>query len=231
MFDVTYAGNKGNHFNTAGYDLNQVDPALRAQLGQSLFDRVPNPNAGLVPGGLGGTTITRERSLMAFPHYSAVNIRNPRMGNYISRQVQINAGKRMAEGLLVHFAFTGGKRMSDDMNVPVDFGLVEQTNEIGFQNGLFDRQANKSVDPTDVYKRGVISVLYELPFGRGKRWDPQSAALRKMGGGLADQLHRCDANRPSTYHPGSVQLPGEPPQLDRPERQAFQPDRRAMVQH
>ena len=183
MFDVTYAGNKGNHFNTAGYDLNQVDPALRAQLGQSLFDRVPNPNAGLVPGGLGGTSITRERSLMAFPHYSAVNIRNPRMGNYISHQVQINARKRMAEGLLVHFAFTGGKRMSDGMNVPVDFGLVEQTNEIGFQNGLFDRQANKSVDPTDVSKRGVISVLYELPFGRGKRWEPQSAALRKIVGG------------------------------------------------
>ena len=178
MFDMTYAGNKGNHFNNNGYDLNQVDPALRAQLGQSLFDRIPNPNAGLVPGGLGGATITRERSLMAFPHYAAVNIRNPRLGNYVSHQVQINVRKRMAQGLLVHFAFTGGKRMSDGMNVPVNFGPVEQTNERVFQNGLFDRQANKSVDPTDVSQRGVLSLLYELPFGKSG-----SPALRKIIGG------------------------------------------------
>ena len=84
FFDITYAGNKGNHFSSNGYDLNQVNPALRAQLGQSLNDRVPNPNQGLVPGGLGGATITREQSLKAFPHFSAVNIFNPRLGNYIS---------------------------------------------------------------------------------------------------------------------------------------------------
>ena len=178
MFDMTYAGNKGNHLNNNGYDLNQVDPALRAQLGQSLFDSVPNPAAGLVPGGLGDATITRERSLMAFPHYSAVNILNPRLGNYVSHQVQINVRKRMAQGLLVHFAFTGGKRMSDGMNVPVNFGPVEQTNERSFQNGLFDRQANKSVDPTDVSSRGVLSILYELPFGKNS-----SPALRKIIGG------------------------------------------------
>ena len=84
LFDVTYAGNKGNHFAAAGYNLNQVDPAVRAQYGQALFDRVPNPNAGLVPGGLGARTIGRESLLRAFPHYASVSIRNPRLGNYLS---------------------------------------------------------------------------------------------------------------------------------------------------
>ena len=183
VFDATYAGNKGNHFVSSGYNLNQVDPATRLALGQSLFDRVPNPNQGLVPGGLGGATITRERSLMAFPHYNSVNIRNPRLGNYISHQLQINAKKRLTQGFLLHVAFTGGKRISDSLANPVNFGAVEQVNENGFQNGLYDRQPARGVDPTDVSRRLVISGLYELPFGRGKMWDPANGVLRKIVGG------------------------------------------------
>ena len=97
MIDVTYAANKGNHFAGSGYDLNQVDPDVRLQLGQALNTPVPNPYAGLVPGGLGAATITRERSLMPFPYYSSVNVRNPRLGNYMSHQLQFNITKRMSE--------------------------------------------------------------------------------------------------------------------------------------
>ncbi len=183
MFDVTYAGNKGNGFVGSGYNLNQLDPALRLQLGQSLNDRVPNPNAGLVPGGLGGATITRAQSLRTFPQYSAVNVRNPRLGNYISHQLQINVKKRITNGLLVDFAFTGGKKISDSLANPVNFGAVEQVNVNSFQNGLFDRSVQKSVDPTDISKRAVISAVYELPFGNGKRWDPGNGVLQKIVGG------------------------------------------------
>ena len=179
FFDMTYAGNKGNHFSANGYNLNQVDPAVRYQLQQSLDDRVPNPNQGLFRGGLAGRTITRERSLMAFPHYNSVSVRNPRYGNYISHQLQFNVKKRITEdGLLLHVAFTGGKKISDSTQVPVNFGPVEQVNENGYQNGLYDRQASRSVDPTDVSRRAVVSLLYELPFGRGG-----SGGLNKVIGG------------------------------------------------
>ena len=182
-FEATYAGNKGNHFAAAGYDLNQLDPALVFQLQQSLNDRVPNPNAGLFPGGLGAATITREQSLAAFPHYSSVNIDNPRLGNYISHQLQITAKKRLADGLLMHVAFTGGKRISDSLQNPVNFGSVEQVNENGFQNARFNRAAERSIDPTDVSRRLVLSGLYQLPFGQGKRFDPSNAFARKLVGG------------------------------------------------
>ena len=178
FFDLTYAGNKGNHFTAGGYDLNQIDPSVRYQLQQSLFDRVPNPNQGLVPGGLGGRTITYEQYLKPYSHYSSVTIRNPRLGNYLSHQVQFNVKRPLSDGLMFSFAFTGGKKISDSTHVPVNFGLVEQTNENGFQNGLYDRQAQKSIDPTDVAKRAVISLLYQLPFGRNG-----SSALNKIIGG------------------------------------------------
>ena len=178
VFDLTYAGNKGNHFSANGYNLNQLDPRVRFELQQTLEDRVPNPNQGLFPGGRGGTTLSREQSLQAFPHYNSVSVRNPRYGNYISHQLQFNIKRRLENGLLVHFAFTGGKKISDSTQIPVNFGPVEQVNENGFQNGLYDRAASRSVDPTDVARRAVISLLYELPFGRGA-----SSALNKLIGG------------------------------------------------
>ncbi len=178
FFDIAYAGNKGNHFTGSGYDLNQVDPATRFSLQQALRDRVPNPNRGLVPGGLGGRTLLYEQTLKEFPHYSSVVIRNPRLGNYLSHQLQINIKRPLKDGLLLHLAFTGGKKISDSTHVPVNFGPVEQTNENGFQNGLFDRQLQRSIDPTDVAKRAVVSLLYELPFGRNS-----SGGLSKLVGG------------------------------------------------
>ena len=182
MIDATYAGNKGNHMNGGGYNLNQVDPDIRFQLQQSLNDKVPNPYAGLVPGGLGAATITRERAMMAYPYYSSVSIRNPRLGNYISHQFQLNVKRRMADGLLVNFAYTNGKRITDTNNVPVNWNL-ENSNDTGFQNGLYDRQSNRSLDPADVAQRGVVALLYELPVGPGKAWNPDSAVLRKIVGG------------------------------------------------
>ena len=183
LIDVTYAGNKGNHFVSSGYNINALAPAVRQQLGRTLLDVLPNPLAGRVPGGLGAATISRERSLLPYPYYQGVSVRNPRYGNYLSHQLQLNLKRRMARGLLVHWAFTGGKKMSDGVAVPVDFGPVEQTNENGFQDSLTNRQLNKSVDPADVSQRSVISLLYELPFGRGKFFNPANFVLNKIVSG------------------------------------------------
>ncbi|MBS1824517.1 MAG: TonB-dependent receptor [Acidobacteria bacterium] len=184
LFDLTYSANKGNHFLAAGYNINQITPELRQQLGRTLQDVVPNPLAGRVPGGLGAATVTRERLLLPFPHYQGVSIKGPRYGNYMSHQLQVNAKKRMTNGLLVHWAYTNGKKMSDGVVVPVDFGPVEQTNENGYQGGgLFDRKLNKSVDAADVSQRSVLSLLYELPFGKGKWFNPGSEVVNKIVGG------------------------------------------------
>ena len=183
LIDVTYAGNKGNHFVSSGYNINALAPAVRQQLGRTLQDVLPNPLVGRVPGGLGAATISRERSLLPYPYYQGVSVRNPRYGNYLSHQLQLNLKRRMARGLLVHWAFTGGKKMSDGVAVPVDFGPVEQTNENGFQDSLTNRQLNKSVDPADVSQRSVISLLYELPFGRGKLLNPANLVLNKIVSG------------------------------------------------
>ncbi|MFN7924628.1 MAG: hypothetical protein U0Q16_31285 [Bryobacteraceae bacterium] len=183
LLDATYSANKGNHFIANSYSINVLTPDERKRLGRTLQDVVPNPYAGRIPGGLGAATVQRERTLLPYPQYSGVSIRNPRFGNYMSHQLQFNAKKRMAKGLLVHWAYTVGKKMSDGVAVPVDFGPVEQTNENSFQDGFTNRKLNKSVDAADVSQRSVISALYELPFGPGKALASSNAAVNKIIGG------------------------------------------------
>ena len=79
----------------------------------------------------------------------------------MSHQLQFNITKRMANGLLVNLAFTGGKKISDSTLVPVDFGSVSsKSRRTAYQDGLYNRQLNKSVDPGDVSKRaGHLGVV------------------------------------------------------------------------
>jgi hypothetical protein len=223
LVDATYAGNKGNHFIASSYNLNQVHPDLRFQLGLKLNDVVPNPYAGKVPGGLGAATISRERSLMAYPYYSAVNVYNPRNGNYISHQLQLNVRRQFSGGFLFNLAYTKGKLISDSLNTPVNWNLEQ--NDIGYQDGLYNRKENKSIDPLDVAQRAVVSVVYELPFGAGKWWNPENAAVRKVvGGWQVSSIGVMQTGQPLMIRGASNQMANRPnstgksAKLDNPNR-------------
>ena len=166
LIDAGYSANIGSGFTAGSYDFNQMDDQFLNQ-GAALRQQVPNPYAGLVPGALGAATITRLQSLKPFPYYSGISIRNPRLGSYNSHLFLLSVEKRMSKGLTVLFSFTGGKVISDSLANPVNFGPVEQVNQIGYQDGKYNRKLERAVDPTDVSKRGVVSLLYELPFGKG----------------------------------------------------------------
>ena len=167
LAEASYSGNFGRGFTAGSWDLNQLDPQYLS-LGLALQQQVPNPNAGKIPGALGAATISREQSLRPFPQYSNINVRNPRLGSYNSHLLLLSLEKRFSRGLTFLASFTGGKVISDSLASPVNFGgTLEQANQIAYQNGKYNRRAERSVDPTDVSQRAVISALYELPFGKG----------------------------------------------------------------
>ena len=168
LVEASYAGNLGRGFTAGSYDLNQLDPQYLS-LGQALQQQVPNPYAGQVPGALGNATISREQSLKPFPYYNAINVRNPRLGSYNSHLLLMSAEKRMSRGLTFLFSYTAGKVISDSLATPVNFGPIEQASIVTYQNGKYNRRAERAVDPTDVSKRATVSLLYELPFGRGQQ--------------------------------------------------------------
>ncbi|MEK7409085.1 MAG: carboxypeptidase regulatory-like domain-containing protein [Acidobacteriota bacterium] len=182
VVEATYTANRGAHFFAGGYDYNQLDPTYNS-LGLALQDRVPNPYAGRVPGALGAATITRRQSLRPYPYYDSITVLNPLLGNFNFHALLLSVEKRMSRGLSLLVSYTAGKLISDSVRTNVDFGLIEQTGVTGYQNGKFNRRPERSVDPTDVSQRAVISVLYELPFGTGRQWSSSNRVLNQVFGG------------------------------------------------
>ncbi|WP_321474244.1 carboxypeptidase regulatory-like domain-containing protein [uncultured Paludibaculum sp.] len=184
LLEAGYSGNKGTKLMASGYNYNQLDPAFLS-LGKSLQDSVPNPYKGQVAGSLGGTSITRQQSLLPYPWQSSINIASPRMGSSTYHSFLLNAEKRWSQGLVLLGSFTFGKLIGDSMkaNTFAD-GFREQVNYgISYQNGRYDRSLERAVDPTDSAKRFVISGVYELPFGQGKRLGPKHGMLGAMASG------------------------------------------------
>lgn len=183
MLDVTYSGAHGTHFLSGAYDYNQMDPAFLS-LGLGLQDRVPNPYQGFVPGALGGATLTREQSLRPYPHYNQIGVTTAMNGNYNSHTVLLTVQKRFSSGLTLLASFTGGKLINDSVRTMLNFGeFVEQVGIVGFQNGKFDRRLERSLDPTDVSRRLVLSGVYELPFGKGKALGANNRFVNAVAGG------------------------------------------------
>lgn len=166
-FEVSYTANRVTHMAASDYDMNQLDPEYLS-LGLALQNQVPNPYAGQVPGALGNATITRQQSLRPFPYYNAVNVLAPTLGSSKYHAMLVSVERRLSNGLSVLVSYTNGKLLSDSIRSTA-IG-AEQGAANGYQNGKFNRAAEWSIDPTDVSQRIVISGLYELPFGKGKRW-------------------------------------------------------------
>lgn len=182
LVDVSYSANRGYHFIASGYDMNQVDPQYQ-QLGLALQDRVPNPYAGEIPGSLGAATITRSQALRPFPYYQGISVRNPHYGAFTSHLMMLSVEKRMAQGFTMLFSYTAGKLISDGAMSEVISFAEESAPANGYQNGKYDRAVDRGLDPRDVSQRGVISALYELPFGKGKHWAPGNPVLSRVAGG------------------------------------------------
>jgi carboxypeptidase family protein len=179
LLDATYSANHGTHLFAGSYDLNQADPELVAELGLQgrLNDSVPNPYAGLVPGALGGPTITLRQLLRPYPYVGNITVRAPRLGNSIYHALLLSGEKRFSKGFSFLASYTFGKLISDSVSNPLNFIMTEGAGEFGYQNGKFNRRAERAEDPSNVPHRLTLSGLWELPIGKGRRLDLKNRFL------------------------------------------------------
>jgi hypothetical protein len=182
-----------------------------------LQDQVASPYAGIVPGSLGGATISRSQALKPYPYYTAVTARLPHLGSSIYHALLFTAERRLSNGVAVLASYTFGKLISDSAIVPSNFGAVEVGSDNGYQNGKYNRRINRSVDPDDVSSRAVVSVLYEIPFGRGHRYGGwQVNTIGAMQKGLPLILRGASNNL--SDRPNST---GKSAKLDNPTRDGW----------
>lgn len=65
--------------------------------------------------------------------------------------------------------YTISKLLDSGIVSPVNYNGVYQATVLTPQNS-YNRRGEYSIDPLNVSQRASISMLYDLPFGRGKRY-------------------------------------------------------------
>ena len=225
VVELAYSGNHSNHLLAGGYDLNQLTPAQYATYGTALQNLVRNPYAGIVPGPLGASQIALSQALKQFPYYTSVNVRDPHLGDSIYHAGILSVQKRFSNGLVLLASYTKAKLISDSVSIPVNFGAALEGNATitSYQNGLYNRRAERSIDPTDIAQRFVLSGVYELPVGRGKPLNISNGFLNAVIGGWQTQgiftiqtglpLNITGANNNLATRPNST---GQSAKLDNP---------------
>jgi len=164
--EAAYVGNKGTKLpdGPLGHQLNQLRPE-QLRLGAELQRLVSNPFQPFVSTGpLSRPTVTVGQLLRPFPQFLGLYNFRPSSGSSTYHAFQLRVDKRFSKGLTVFASFTGGK-LIDDTSQTVNFlGPAPEHQDV------YNRRASRSVSPQDVSRRLVVSYVYDLPLGRGKRF-------------------------------------------------------------
>jgi hypothetical protein len=166
--DVSYVGSRAYHINIGdnqtgnarNINVNSVAQLQAAQANSTYFTQsVPNPFAGLIPNNpaLNGATISRQQLLVPYPQFGAVQYAFESVGRLWYDSLQVSATKRYSSHLVLALAYTFSKNLD----------------AINFLNGQ-DAKPVKELSASDRPHRAVLSGVYQLPFGKG----------RKFGGGV-----------------------------------------------
>ena len=196
IVDVAYVGSHGVHLNRAGendFYLNQLPISVVQAQKTALQQSVPNPYYGLIKTGtLSAASIPRSYLLAPFPQFVNIQASYPTGGFSQYDSVQVKVTKRTAHGLSVLAAFTGQKLFDNYSNIS------NVGNQAGGIQDIYNAAGDRSVSSNDISHKLVISGVYELPFGRGKRfggsWNRTVDAL--LGGWQSNGIYTQQSGFP-----------------------------------
>ena len=163
LVEAGYAGHLGLHLSESSPNLNQLRPE-QLQLGTGLQQRLPNPFLGLIATGpLAGSTVPRSNLIAGYPQFQSVAIQFQTGATSSYHSFQLKAEKRFRSGMSFLLSYTAQK-LIDDNSATAVVGA-----NAAIQN-LYDRRSDRAVSANDVSQFMVFSYVYELPFGKGKRF-------------------------------------------------------------
>ena len=168
-------------------------PALRTALGTY----VANPYAGVIntPGcGICGPTIEAGNLLQPFPQFNGVAEPNPAVANSIYNAFQLKVEKRMSKGLSVMASYTNSKSI-DDASVSTSTTWIGGFSSFRDPNSY---KVERSLSEWDIPQVLQFSYIWQVPFGRGKKWGSglNSIVDGFLGGWQTSGMWRFDNGQP-----------------------------------
>ena len=188
LVDISYVGVKGTHLGNSLIDLNQVNPSYLS-LGNLLNSSITSAAAVAagIPRPYAGFNGTVAQALRPYPQFLSIPDQADPNGNSTYHALQAKVEKRMSSGLNFLVAYTFSKTISDS-DIAAGGGPSGQT--------FYNRRLEKSISTNDVPHIFVGNVVYELPFGKDKRYLAHGVAAYLAGGWSVTAIAQYQKGRP-----------------------------------
>jgi hypothetical protein len=138
------------------------------------------------------------RTLRPFPQYDFIAtdccLQNVGHSSYDALVISLN--RRFRQGFNLQASYTWSKNLTDaDSALPnTSPGALQQ------DQNVFNHRLEKSVSISNIPQTFVISYLYELPFGKGKRFLNQNALVNYVvGGWQIGGIQRYQSGQPVSF--------------------------------
>jgi Carboxypeptidase regulatory-like domain/TonB dependent receptor len=203
LFELAYIGNYGYDLATETDILNAIperflstSPVRDQATIDFLTASVPNPFQGLAPGtSLDSATTQRQQLLRPFPQFGQLRTRRDD-GSSVYHAGQLRVEKRFTRDYTLLASYTWSK-------------LIER---VSFLNPT-DTEYEKRISSNDAPHRLVLSGIWELPFGKGRRWGTNWSGVTDavLGGWQVQGIWQAQSGRPLEL--GNLYFNGDPSTL------------------
>lgn len=199
ILSIGFVGSEGQNLQANNQNINNMplkDIALGDQLNSPLLNNpygVATPFSGFYS--LWGNNVPIQRALRPFPQYDFIDsgccLQATGHSSYDAMLVSLK--RQFQNGLSLQASYTWQKNLNDsDSIINVNPGQPQVQNPS-------DLHQEKAISIQDIPQMFVVSYVYELPFGRGKRF-LSSGPLSYIGGGWQiGGIQRYQSGQPMAF--------------------------------
>jgi Carboxypeptidase regulatory-like domain/TonB dependent receptor len=210
--EISYVGSRARDAQSRFGGVNEPSLAFRNQCDVTKGGDInicnqllPNPFFG-VPGFEGtdrftSPTLSRYELSRPFPQFGAITEFERNEGRVWYNSLQVSVNKRMASGISVNSTYTFSKTIEEAIQQP-----GQQDNTVSYIDDVAGIKA-RGLAFADRPHRITVSSVWELPFGKGKRFLSNAGGLTNLflGGWEAAGLYLFNSGRPWQL-PGNVDV-------------------------
>jgi hypothetical protein len=200
ILTVGYLGNHAQDLRSGVQNINNI-PVSDIALGDQLTQPVLSNTAGVAAPFAGFTTlwgpgVQVQQALRPFPQYGFIAtdccLQNVGMSSYEALLVSLT--RRFRAGLNLQVSYTWSKTITDaDSALPgINAGVNQEQNPANLHE-------EKAISSQDIPQTLVVSWLYQLPFGTGRKWLRNGILSKIIGGWELGGVQRYMSGEPISF--------------------------------
>ena len=217
MVGVAYVGSRGTRLPSNNEPLNALDPKLLSrgsqlydefQPGQTSLHGVPIPYAGWREQ-MTGCAPSLAQALLPYPQYcDQLQGLNENHGKSIYHSLQAKAEKRFSQGTFLLVSYTFSKLITSGSD-NIQRGSASWSGNGGVISP-FEENRNRSLAADDVTHLLSAALVYDLPFGKGRKYlDRGGPANAILGGWQLNTIFRYSTGIPFFFRSSFCNVPGQ----------------------